>query len=60
MTYKLKGIGKYLTLVEAIGPARYYRAWIADSLNGEWNPIPDATSWEQPFAGIYNVAFADG
>ena len=60
MTYRIKGTGMYLTLVEAIGPARYYRAWIADSLDGEWKPVPDATTWEKPFAGINNVTFEDG
>jgi hypothetical protein len=60
MTYKIKGTGTYLTLVEAIGPARYYRAWMSDSLDGEWTPISDATTWEKPFAGINNVTFEDG
>jgi hypothetical protein len=60
MTYKIKGTGTYLTLVEAIGPARYYRAWISDSLDGVWTPISDATTWEKPFAGINNVTFEDG
>ena len=60
MTYKIKGMDKYLTLVEAIGEARYYRAWLADSLNGEWHPIEDATTWEKPFAGMSNVTFAEG
>ena len=60
MTYKIKGTGTYLTLVEAIGPARYYRAWISDSLDGEWKPIPEATTWEKPFAGINNVTFENG
>lgn len=60
MTYKLKGMDKYLTLVEAIGDARYYRAWLADSLNGEWKPIEDAATWEKPFAGVSNVSFAEG
>ena len=60
MTYKIKGTGTYLTLVEAIGPARYYRAWISDRLDGEWTPVPDATTWEKPFAGINNVTFEDG
>jgi enterochelin esterase-like enzyme len=60
MTYKIKGTTCYLTLVEALSPVRYYRAWIADSLNGEWKPIPGATTWEQPFAGINNVTFAEG
>ena len=60
MTYKIRGTNQYLTLVEAIGPARYYRAWLADSLDGEWKPVPDATTWENPFAGINNVTFEDG
>ena len=45
MTYKIKGTGTYLTLVEAIGPARYYRAWTSDRLDGEWTPVPDANTW---------------
>jgi hypothetical protein len=60
MTYKIKGTGTYLTLVEAIGPARYYRAWISDRLDGEWKPVPGADTWEKPFAGINNVTFEDG
>jgi hypothetical protein len=61
MTYKVKGADLYLTLVEAIGPGpRYYRAWTSDRLNGEWKPIPEATTFEKPFAGINNVAFDDG
>jgi hypothetical protein len=61
MTYKIKGANAYLTLVEAIGPgARYYRAWIADRLDGEWKPLPNATTFEKPFAGINNVKFAEG
>src|SRR5881409_953437 len=55
MTYKIKRTNQYLTLVEAIGPARYYRAWIADRLDGEWKPLPDATTFAKPFAGINNV-----
>jgi hypothetical protein len=60
MTYKIKGTNTYLTLVEAIGPARYYRAWISDRLDGAWTPVPDANTWQKPFAGINNVTFADG
>ncbi len=60
MTYKIKGMDSYLTLVEAIGPARYYRAWIADSLDGDWKPVPGAASWDNPFAGINNVTFEEG
>jgi hypothetical protein len=60
MTYRIKGTSQYLTLVEAIGPARYYRAWIADRLDGEWKPLPNATTFDRPFAGINNVTFDDG
>jgi hypothetical protein len=61
MTYKLKGANAYLTLVEAIGPgARYYRAWISDRLDGEWKPLPNGTTFAQPFAGINNLRFAKG
>jgi len=52
--------GTYLTLVEAISPARYYRAWMSDSLYGVWTPISGATTWEKSFAGINNVTFEGG
>lgn len=63
-TYKLKGTGKYLTLVEAqrSGPPgtgwRYYKAYLADRLEGPWTGIAD--SWDKPFAGPINVDFAGG
>jgi hypothetical protein len=59
-TYKLKGTDQYLTIVEAIGPtgARFYRGFVADRLDGEWRPAND--TWDQPFAGMNNVTFADG
>lgn len=62
MTYRLKDSGLYLTLVEAIGPGgvRYYRAWTAASLDGEWTPVPEAGTFQRPFAGINNVTFAEG
>jgi len=60
MTYKIKGTETYLTIIEALSPARYYRAWISNDLNGQWTPVPGADSWETPFAGINNVTFADG
>lgn len=60
MTYKIKGTDTYLTIIEALSPARYYRAWISDDLNGQWTPLAGADSWETPFAGINNVTFADG
>ncbi len=60
ITYKIKGTDLYLTLIEALSPARYYRAWISDRLDGQWIPVPGADSWNSPFAGINNVRFADG
>ncbi len=50
----------FLTLVEAIGPARYYRAWVSDRWDGAWTPVPEATTFQQPCAGINNVTFEDG
>ncbi len=60
ITYKIKGTNTYLTLIEALSPARYYRAWTSDRLDGTWTPVPDADSWQKPFAGINNVTFEDG
>jgi len=60
MTYKIKGTDTYLTIIEALSPARYYRAWISNDLNGEWTPVPGADSWATPFAGINNVTFEEG
>lgn len=54
-TYKLKGLDRYLTLLEALGPkCRYYKAWLAKTLAGPWEPL--ATSCDRPFAGQANVA----
>jgi len=52
-TYKLKGMDKYLTIVEAIRRAqpsgrRFYVAYVAERLDGEWKPL--AASLEKPFA----------
>jgi enterochelin esterase-like enzyme len=60
MTYKIKGTDKYLTLVEGLSPTRYYRAYVADRLDGEWTPIADADTYQMPFAGINNVTFEEG
>lgn len=60
MVYKIKGSNSYLLLEEAIGAARYYRAWTSDSLNGQWTPLDGATSWQHPFAGMNNVTFETG
>ncbi len=51
-TYRLKGINKYLTVVEENG-RRYYKAFIADRLGGEWTPI--ANSADRPFASWRNI-----
>jgi GH35 family endo-1,4-beta-xylanase len=60
ITYKIKGTKTYITLIEALSPARYYRAWISDRLDGEWTPVPGADTWQTPFAGINNVTFKEG
>jgi hypothetical protein len=53
-TYRLKGLNQYLTLVEAqAGGRRYYKAYLADRLDGEWAPL--AATREQPFASPVNV-----
>lgn len=52
--YKLKGLDKYLSLIEAEdGPRRYYKAFMADRLDGKWLPL--ATSRVRPFASPVNV-----
>src|SRR5262249_28197987 len=59
-TYRLKGPVKYLTLVEALDGKdsatcrRYYKAYLADRLDGEWKPL--AASKEGPFASSKNTA----
>lgn len=55
-TYRLKGRGDFLTVVEAQrGARRYYKAYLADKLDGVWKPLADR--WESPFAGRANVTF---
>lgn len=55
-TYRLKGLRKYLTVVEAQGGRgwRYYKAYLADRLDGEWKPI--AAAKDRCFASMANVA----
>jgi dienelactone hydrolase len=61
-TYRLRGLGKYLTLVEALDGTnsatcrRYYQAYLADRLDGPWRPV--AASKERPFAGPANTRHA--
>ncbi len=56
-TYKLKGMDKYLTIIEENG-RRYYKAYVADRLDGEWIPVADTAG--RPFAGWKNVRPAEG
>jgi len=56
-TYRVRGTNKYLTIIEENG-RRYFKAYVADSLDGQWRPIADTQG--QPFAGEANVRPADG
>ena len=56
-TYRLKGMEKYLTIIEANG-RRYYKAYQSDSLGGQWSPLADTE--QKPFAGAANVRPAAG
>jgi len=58
-TYRLKGLDKYLTLVEAQGGHgwRYYKAYLADKLDGEWTPL--AATKDQTFASMMNTRHPD-
>jgi len=57
--YRLRGQERYLAVVEAQGRGgrRYYKAYLADRLDGRWQPLAD--TWERPFAGETNVRQAD-
>ena len=53
-TYKVKGRDQFFTLVEAqAGDRRYFKAYTADRLDGEWKPLAD--TWDVPFAGLKNL-----
>ncbi|MBN2352934.1 MAG: hypothetical protein JXD23_10235 [Spirochaetales bacterium] len=55
--YRIKGTQQYLALIECIGKTnlRYYKAFLADKLDGEWTPL--AGTEADPFAGRVNVTF---
>ena len=51
--------GQYLTVIEANpGGRRYYQAYLADRLDGEWRPLADTE--RTPFAGAANCRPAPG
>ncbi len=54
-TYRLLGDGRYLTLIEAQGGRgwRYYKAYIAERLEGPWKPL--AAGRDHAFASMGNV-----
>lgn len=56
-TYRLRGPERYLTIIEEDG-RRYYKAYLADRLDGPWRPVADTA--ERPFAGWTNVRPAPG
>lgn len=56
-TYRLKGMDKYLTIIEENGK-RHYKAYVADDLDGVWAPVADTA--ERPFAGWANIRPAAG
>jgi len=57
--YKLKGHDKYLNVIEANpGGRRFFKAYLADRLDGKWTPLAD--SEKKPFAGAANVRPAPG
>jgi hypothetical protein len=59
-TYRIRGLNKYLTVVESVGPGgrRYYKAYQADRLDGDWKALADTL--EKPFAGLINVRAESG
>ncbi len=57
-TYRLKGLKKFLTIIEAQASGRrYYKAYIAETLDGQWKPL--AATRDKPFAGPVNTRDTD-
>ena len=55
-TYFVPQMKKFLTIIEAQRDRRrYHKAYVAESLGGEWEPLADSV--EQPFAAASNVLF---
>jgi Glycosyl hydrolase family 62 len=59
-TYRIKGRKQYLTLIEAANEQwhRYYKAFLADRLDGPWRPL--AAEWGNSFADATRVRMRDG
>ncbi len=58
-TYRIRGREQYLTIVEQNeGGRRYYKAFVAERLDGVWRPLADSA--ERPFAGAANIRPARG
>jgi len=58
--YRLKGTNQYLAIIEARGHGdhRYFKAYVADRLDGKWTGVADTE--KNPFAGAANVTAAGG
>jgi hypothetical protein len=56
-TYRVRGTGQYLTVIEQ-DHQRFYKAYVADRLDGEWRPLADTA--EKPFASWHNIEPAEG
>lgn len=59
-TFRIKGTNQYITLIEAANKnwKRYYKAFIADRLDGAWRPL--AAEWGNSFADADRVRMGDG
>lgn len=60
--YRLKGMDRYLCFIECLGEQgrRYFRAYTANRLDGQWEPLANANTWATPFAGPMNVRAESG
>lgn len=53
-TYRIKDRDLYLTIIEQDEGRRYFKAYVADRLDGHWHPLADTA--QSPFAGWTNTA----
>jgi len=63
-TYRIAGRdgkNRYLTVIEENGNSgRYFKAYLADRLDGEWRPLTEADDEANAFASRFNTAPAPG